>query len=148
MGSKPWHKLSVLVVLSAAIVGCNNSPQKDKTIGSTYGNPPSGKSQSAQNTFPTAKPLDTTGINGQPKLPLINGPLNTGATGNSTAQPLNPGPFNPNVVPNNPALFNPNLLPNTTPNGISGPFPSPGGGFATDRPPPPAPVAPPPNFSR
>src|SRR5216684_3434089 len=33
MGFKPWGNLSVLLLAGAALVGCNNTPQKDKSLG-------------------------------------------------------------------------------------------------------------------
>jgi len=159
MGSKSWHALSVLVVLTFGLVGCNNTPQKQKSVlGATDGFPPAGKSAGINSPFPKA-PLEGTPTGGQTKpvlpnfQPVNNVPNNvppnlgglSGATPNSSQFSI---PNNSAPVPRSPAPF---TVPNNGGTGLpSAPPPGPNGGvmptssFGTD--PRPMPIELPPNF--
>lgn len=89
MGFKAWRNLSVLLLAGAALIGCNNGPQKSKEVIATKGSPTGalpvgvgpgapgafpGGPVGAGNQFPTVKPtsnpnpyLPTSGA-GQPNL--------------------------------------------------------------------------------
>ena len=115
MGSKPWRTLSVLAALSAFMVGCNNGPQKDNTLGATHGFPPSGGGQAGQKAFPKA---DINAFAGPPKinLPPLN-PQNQPAVQANTPPNNTPNPsFGPNPAANN-NPFNPaSMQPISPPN--------------------------------
>ena len=121
MGSKPWQNLSALVLAGAALVGCNNTPQKtDNSIGATNGNPPWKTSQTAQQppapNFPVqpAQPGTSGFGTGQQPVQPVGIPNNTGlppygsVNGGNVTAPTNPMfpntgnsnfPAGPNVPP-------------------------------------------------
>ena len=116
MGSKPWQNLSALVLAGAALVGCNNTPQKtDNSIGMTQGNPPWKSSQTAQVPPPAPTPTPTVNANQSPSGFAAGQQVPSGGA---------PGTFQPTIPPYggvgggsvtppsnptfNPATFNPN----------------------------------------
>jgi hypothetical protein len=76
MGFKPWGNLSVLLLAGAALVGCNNTPQKDKSLGAG------------------PKIGDASFAKGQTNIPGPKFPANT----NAAPQPYPQGVANPNPV--------------------------------------------------
>jgi hypothetical protein len=125
MGSKPWRNLSILFLAGTALVGCNNTSQKDKSVASTStinspGAPKVAGSGGApapnfpaQAAFPT-KPPENTAFPGQAKPPVPTQPFSTttvpanspfgGPTLNNTASPGLNGGGNPNLGSTNPSL--------------------------------------------
>ena len=108
MGFKPWRNMSILFLAGAALVGCNNTSQKDKSVvsGPSYPmkSPPgvAGTNSTPGPNFPTGsgsqqpfptRPLDNTNpaFPGQAK-PVVppQSPFGASAPGN----PYNVPPFN------------------------------------------------------
>lgn len=134
MGFQAWSKLSVLVVASAALVGCTGGPEKNKTlIGQQKTNPQVNNLAQGQNRdFPTAgqgnlSPFAQQNPNLLTNIPQQQKPLNLQpATGPGAGQAF---PTPPNLGPqiNNPA---PLPFPGQTPTTNSNPvFPTPNQGF-------------------
>ena len=88
MGFNAWRNLSVLLLAGAALIGCNNTPQKNKESiglkGPQQGGPAGGIGQANKGGFPPGTPV---GTNGQPF------PTNP-----------NPSPFLPTSGPGQPGL--------------------------------------------
>jgi hypothetical protein len=99
MGFKPWGNLSVLLLASAALVGCNNTPQKDKSLGvgpkigdaSIAKGQPNMPGPSFPNQNGASQQFPKTG--GNPNPLLDNSPKWPATSGNS------PSPFNPSFTP-------------------------------------------------
>lgn len=100
MGFKPWGNLSVLLLASAALVGCNNTPQKDKSLGAgpKMGDVPVAKGQSNMPgpSFPNpngaAQQFPKTG--GNPN-PLVDNSPKWPVTSGNGPTPFNPTSFTP-----------------------------------------------------
>ena len=76
MGFKPWGNLSVLLLAGAALVGCNNTPQKDKSLGAG------------------PKVGDASIVKGQTNMPGPKFPSNTNGPSQAYPQPgANPNPL-------------------------------------------------------
>jgi hypothetical protein len=100
MGFKPWGNMSVLLLAGAALVGCNNTPQKDKSLGAgpkigdtsvAKGQPNMMPGPSFPNPNGAAQQFPKTG--GNPNPLLDNSPKWPTTSGNS------PTPFNPSFTP-------------------------------------------------
>jgi len=99
MGFKPWGNLSVLLLAGAALVGCNNTPQKDKSLGAgpKVGDASFAKGQpnmpgpSFPNPNGVSQQFPKPGVNPNPLLD--NSPKWPASSGNS------PSPFNPSFTP-------------------------------------------------
>ena len=119
MGSKPWHKLTVLAAFSVLAVGCNNGPQKSNDVAtrSTTGTPtaqqgPYNLPPMSQNAFPTVPagstvstapnsqfaPTGGMGARPSPVMPPPN-PIS-----NSSPQSFGGPGYAPSSNPNNPPL--------------------------------------------
>jgi hypothetical protein len=99
MGFKSWGNLSVLLLAAGALVGCNNTPQKDKTLGA---GPKVGDASIAkgQPNMPGPSFPNTNGVSQQFPKPGANpNPL----LDNSPKWPASPG--------NSPSTFNPSFTP-------------------------------------
>jgi hypothetical protein len=126
MGFKTWGNLSVLLFAGAALVGCNNTPQKTSGLGKGPEGP---------------KLADTSVAKGQPNVPGPNFPNGAGSLQQYPKGGVNPSPFSDNTPKNpawppsgnNPSAVNPSFRPD-----------SPGIGGLKDNPLPPNPFALPP----
>jgi predicted small secreted protein len=97
MGFKPWRILSVLLLASAALVGCNNTAQKDKSLGAgpKISDPSLAKSPANQLPGPSFPGSQTGAKSAFPTAP-----------GNPNASPFDPqkSPFAPNNNSGNPNI--------------------------------------------
>jgi hypothetical protein len=99
MGFKSWGNLGVLLLASAALVGCNNTPQKDKSLGVGPkigdGSIAKGQQNMPGPSFPNpnAAPQQFPKTGGNPNPLLDNSPKWPATSG------TNPSPFNPSFTP-------------------------------------------------
>ncbi len=101
MGFQAWSKLSVLVLAAAALVGCNNGPEKNKKLlGATNGQPPP---SALSNPNPAAFP--TAGANNGNLAPTSGNPAFNRPNTAPFGAPANPA-GSPNAIPT-PPVFQP-----------------------------------------
>ena len=76
MGSTTWRNLSVLLLASAALVGCNNTSPRDGTLGAgkKVGDPPVFAGNQNTQPFPKAGTPGGAANGGQPNSPFGPGP--------------------------------------------------------------------------
>ncbi|MBM3993979.1 MAG: hypothetical protein FJ303_07480 [Planctomycetes bacterium] len=148
MGIHVWRSLSILLLVSAALVGCNNTEKDKKVIGSNHPVPPNGNAWG--NGVPQGPGFPNSNSQQFPKAADHRLNPNAFPIGGANASPINqqnqnwPGPSlqqqGPNGFVTQPNFNNtpqtgfvPNASPSAFPNGSLPAPPQPGSGFAGSR---------------